>query len=136
MALFSWNNKLSVGNSLIDNDHRHLIALLNEFHDEMSAGRGVDALGQVLNELIQYAQQHFKREEDIMERIDYPDFQSHKRSHDQWTSDLMEMQKRFTAGETKMTVGLLKFMCDWLFDHIMTVDKKLGQAIRAGKMGS
>jgi hemerythrin-like metal-binding protein len=130
MAVFFWKDQLSVGNTFIDSDHRHLIGLLNDVYDAMYASRGPDILGAVLNDLILYTQEHFKREEDIMQAINYAELSAHKAEHDKLTGEVLEMQSRFLAGETKIMVDLLKFLFDWLFEHIVKIDKKLAQAIR------
>lgn len=130
MEFYVWNGNLSVGNTFIDNDHRHLIALLNNLYSAMGEGRGPDVLGPVLNDLIQYTRAHFKREEDVMQGMCYAGFLEHKAEHDKLTTKVFELQKQYIAGEASLSVELLMFLYDWLFEHIMKVDKKLAQAIR------
>ena len=136
MAFFAWSDDLSVGNTFIDNDHRHLIALLNTLNDAMSEGRGQDVLGIVLNDLIIYTHEHFKREEDVMVQIHYLEYPEHKEAHDRLTNEVLALQKKYTSGETKLTVELLMFLSSWLFEHIMEVDKKLAHAIQDAKNSS
>jgi len=133
MTIFFWNANLSVKNRFIDNDHRHLIGLLNVVYDAMNQGKGPDVVEPVLDDLIQYTQAHFKREEKVMLRIRYEGYAAHKEEHDKLTAKVLEMQRRFVAGETKLTVDLLQFLFDWLFDHIMKIDTKLAQAIQQAK---
>jgi hemerythrin-like metal-binding protein len=130
MAFFVWNEDLSVGNTSIDNDHHHFIGLLNNLYNAMDMGRGPDVLGTVLNDLIQYTREHFKREEDVMQDLNYTEFLEHKKEHEKLAITVLEMQREFMAGETRLAVGLLKYLFDWLFEHIMNVDKKLAQAIK------
>ena len=135
MAFFEWNDDLSVGNTFIDNDHRHFIRLLNNLYNAMDMGRGPDVLGTVLNDLIQYTREHFKREEGVMQDLNYAEFLEHKKEHEKLTRTVLEMQREFIAGETKLAVSLLKYLFDWLFERIMNVDKKLGQAIQHAESG-
>jgi hemerythrin-like metal-binding protein len=136
MTLFFWNEQMSVGNTFIDNDHRHFIRLLNDLYNAMNLGRGPDAVGTLLNDLIQYTREHFKREEEVMLDIDYAKFEEHKKEHEKLTRAVRDMQQEFMAGETKLAVGLLKYLFDWLFEHIMNVDKKLAQAILEAASGT
>lgn len=135
MVMFFWDDNLSVGNAVIDDDHRHLIGLLNNLYKEMSVGKGPAALGLMLNDLVEYTRGHFKREEEVMQRMDYPEFLEHKEEHDKLARQVLEMQKEFVSGEKKLSVVLLKFLFNWLFQHIMQVDKKLAQAIRKAAPG-
>ena len=134
MPIFFWNDNLKVKNRFIDSDHRHLVELLNVVYDAMNQGKGPDVLESVLEDLVQYTQAHFKREEDAMQRMQYEGYAAHKEEHDKLTAKVLEMQKRFLAGEVKLTVDLLQFLFDWLFDHIIKIDTQLAQAIKEAKL--
>ena len=54
MSLIRWNDNFSVNVTMIDHDHKKLVAMINELTDAMKAGRGKDVLGKILYELIQY----------------------------------------------------------------------------------
>ncbi|MCC6132451.1 MAG: hemerythrin, partial [Acidobacteria bacterium] len=54
MSLITWSDELSVGVSAFDNQHKRLVALINELHDAMSAGKGSKVLGKILSELADY----------------------------------------------------------------------------------
>jgi hemerythrin-like metal-binding protein len=136
MAFFLWNDDLSVGSTFIDNDHRRLIDLLNDLYNAVGEGRGPDLVGPVLNELVQYTQEHFKREEFVMRDMRYAEFSAHKREHENLTIKVLALRKRYADGETKLSVELLIFLYNWLFNHIMRVDKKLAQAIEEARSGS
>lgn len=138
MPLVVWNDHLSVGNAFIDNDHRHLIGVMNNLHAVMGAGAGPDALGTVLNDLVRHTREHFQREEDLMREMDYAGLAGHRDAHHKLIRELLQMQKSFIAGETKLTADLLQFLFEqflfeWLFDHIAKDDTKLAQAIREAR---
>ena len=135
MPLVVWNDHLCVGDTFIDNDHRYLIGLLNELHTAMGEGGGPDALGTVLNDLVRHTREHFEREENLMRSMHYAGYSEHLDAHHRLIKEVLQMQKNYMAGETKLTAELLqflfeRFLSDWLFDHIMTLDKKLAQAIQ------
>ena len=52
MALMTWTDKLSVGVAVLDDDHRKLVAMVNELYDAMQAGHGKDSLGRILSGLV------------------------------------------------------------------------------------
>lgn len=129
MAYFAWSDDLQVGNSFIDNDHQKLIALVNRLHDAMAQGQGKDILGKILDELIRYTREHFKREEDHMQKIRYADFAAHKQEHDKLIKEVVDLQSKFSAGNGMLTVQVSGFLRNWLVNHIMKTDKKLASAI-------
>ena len=66
MATMVWKDEYSVGNDLLDEQHKRLIEAVNELN-------GGAALGEVLATLRQYGDEHFRTEEGMLEASDYPD---------------------------------------------------------------
>ena len=130
MAFFTWSNDIAVGNSLIDGDHQKLIKMINDFHDAMEQGRGNDVIGKVLNNLVIYTKEHFKREEAEMQRIKYPISLAHKLEHDKLIDEIAQLQASFASGKSMLTIKISKFLRDWLLTHIMQTDKLLADALR------
>jgi hemerythrin len=130
MGYFAWSDDLSVGSSFIDNDHRKLIGLVNQLHDAMSQGHGKDILANVLVELIKYTKEHFRREEDHMQKMQYADRAAHKVEHDKLLDQVLDLQKKFNDGSVMLTIQVSKFLREWLVTHIMKSDKKLADAIQ------
>lgn len=130
MALFAWSDDLSVGSTFIDDDHKKLISMVNSFHDAMEQGKGNDVIGKVLNNLVVYTKAHFKREEDEMQRIQYPRFLAHKQEHDKLISEVAELQTSFSSGKAMLSITVSKFLRDWLFTHIKQTDKLLAAALK------
>ena len=48
MPLMTWTDRMSVGVAVLDEDHRKLVAMVNELYDAMQAGQGKEKLGRVL----------------------------------------------------------------------------------------
>ena len=46
----------------------------------------------------------------------------------------MELQRKFSAGETLLTQSVIEFLQDWLINHIKGVDKKYGPHLTASGM--
>ena len=130
MALFSWSDDLELGNPMIDADHKKLIAMVNAFHDAMALGKGHEAIGRVLDNLVTYTKEHFKREEAEMQRIKYAKSIAHKLEHDKLIKDVAELQNSFSSGKTLMTITVSKFLRDWLLTHIKQTDKQLAAALK------
>lgn len=125
MTYFKWNNYLSVGDPVLDSDHRRIIQLLDELHDAMEQGNSHDILERVLDDLFTYTRGHFKREEELMQNIHYADLPAHKAEHQKLMLTVIDLQKRLRLGEACLNLTVITFLFDWVFNHIMTVDKKL-----------
>ena len=125
MPLMTWNEKLSVGVSVIDEEHKQLVNLLNELYDGMQAGQSKESLGKVLDGLIAYVAYHFKHEEDLFAQTGYPAAEEHKKEHDDLTNQVLEVQKKYKAGDTgTLSLEVMNFLRKWLIGHIQGTDKK------------
>ncbi|MGD1075133.1 MAG: bacteriohemerythrin [Thermodesulfovibrionales bacterium] len=124
MALITWSDDLSVNIGSIDAQHKKLVALVNTLHDAMSSGKGQQALGKILDELIEYTKSHFATEERLMTTHVYPGYLSHKKEHDGLTQQVLTVHQDFKAGKPVITVEIMRFLKDWLSRHIQGTDKK------------
>jgi hemerythrin len=131
MALINWSPTLSVGVKEIDDQHKKLVDYVNELNDAMHAGKGKDALGKVLAELVSYTISHFAMEERLMGQYHYDNAVNHKAEHAKLVKEVGDFKKKFDAGNAMISVEIMNFLRDWLANHIMKTDKKLGQALNA-----
>lgn len=122
MSLFAWNSQFAVGIEQVDREHRGLFDSINAFHDAMLAGQGSEALAGLLAKLIEYTKTHFRHEEEMLRKYGYPDFAGHKQQHDLMTTNVLELQAGLKAGTTKATIDTMRFVKDWLVNHIMKMD--------------
>ena len=128
--LIEWNENLSVDGGVIDADHRHLIAIANEFAD--SAAKEIDqrCLGQILVKLKKYTKDHFAREESLQLSIDYPDADAHRKAHAELIEQLDDTLRHFLddRGKGQYDVSsqeLGNLLRHWLIDHMADVDHRL-----------
>ncbi|HEY9164255.1 MAG TPA: bacteriohemerythrin [Magnetovibrio sp.] len=118
-----WNNDLLVGIEQLDNDHRKLVSLVNEMSDHALNSHQVDA---VLDALIEYTQDHFAREETVMEACGYPMLLEHQTVHRNLAAKVTGLAKTWRNSEDpEVMVELLDFLRGWLVKHIMETDKQI-----------
>jgi hemerythrin len=128
MPLMTWTEKLSVGVVALDNDHKKLVAMVNDLYDAMQAGHGRDKLGPILGELIKYTKEHFAREESFFARTGYPAAGPHKQQHEALTRQVVEVQEKYAGGSAAtLSLDVMHFLRTWLVNHIQGSD----QAYRA-----
>jgi hemerythrin len=131
MALIEWSPNLSVGVDEMDQQHRKLISLVNQFHDALKAGKGDDASKGILVQLVQYTHTHFAAEEQLQARYGYPEFAAHKKLHAELLAQVNQMVDKIKAGKMVSAVSIANFLKDWLTKHILGADKLYGQFITA-----
>ena len=127
MPLMTWNDKMSVGVSMLDADHKKLVEMLNELYDAVQNGKGKDSLGKILDSLIDYTKIHFAHEEKFFLQTNYPESAVHKKEHDDLTSQVLDVQKKYKNGASgTLSLEVLNFLKYWLVNHIGAADKKYG----------
>lgn len=122
-----WNGprcSASVGVSRIDAQHKTLFKLVNEFCEAYQHHQGYDRVPAVLNQLIQYAQVHFRDEETLMAAAEYEQLNSHRSDHEELTEQVFELRATFEGGDLKTTEEVRAFLGDWLINHILNKDMK------------
>jgi hemerythrin len=86
-------------------------------------GKGEEAVGSVLKELQQYVIFHFKSEESWMEMYNYPDMNKHKLEHQEAIQKVNKFVLEYERGQQTVDIELLKFLSDWLQNHILQADR-------------
>jgi hemerythrin len=128
----TWNEKMSVGVGVIDEDHKKLVSLVNELYEGITAGHGKETLGKVLDGLVSYTKMHFAREEHYFVKTGYPGAAAHKKEHDELTRQVTDLQARYKSGQiSTLSLELMTFLKNWLINHIQGTDKKYGPHLNA-----
>jgi hemerythrin-like metal-binding protein len=123
--LIVWSKSYSVGVSHMDSEHQRLIDIINNLYSAMRSGRSRDAIGTILDELIDYTKTHFAHEEKLMQESNYDGFDEQKRCHVALVSQVVEIQQKYRAG-TALGQEVMSFLKGWLINHIQGLDKKYG----------
>jgi hemerythrin-like metal-binding protein len=127
MNRIQWRHTMSVDGGLIDEDHRHLIDIINRFAGYMSRGGAslADALD-VLYALKFYAASHFEREEHLQTLVGYPDAERHHHEHLGLIATLHGVIARASSlGEAyaaDVAEELSLLLRRWLLEHIIKLD--------------
>jgi hemerythrin len=127
MALLKWSKKYSVGVKAMDDQHVKLIKRLNELHAAMLKGQGQSVAGPLLSRMTDESREHFVAEERLMESTKYPGLAEHRAEHQGLAAKLEEFISHYELGDQTMYPPLLRFMGNWLHDHMLTVDQQYTQ---------
>jgi len=131
--IVQWQSSYSVGLRVIDEQHMKLVKLTNKLFSSCIAGnertKADSIFMDVLQEVIDYSVYHFSTEEKIMERIDYPEYNIHKREHVDFVKEVLHKVETFNSGKANTTLSFVYYLRDWVLHHIAVSDKKLGKYI-------
>lgn len=123
MPLISWSNDMSVGNSMIDGEHRQWIAIINKLGDAMKDGAADAVMGEIIAELAAYTTKHFRDEENLFSKTAYPNIDAHKAKHKFLVDKIDGLRKEHQSNQIALGVKILNFLKEWLVEHIMKTDK-------------
>jgi hemerythrin len=124
MDFVEWNKAYSVSNEAMDADHQRLFALINRLHTEFLEQRGRVETAQTIEQLFLYTRSHFAAEEALMQAAGYPGYPAHKLEHENLLSKLTTLDNASRERKSEVGPQVLAFMLkDWLYDHILVMDK-------------
>jgi hemerythrin len=118
----AWTKKMSVHIKDIDEQHKHLLDLINRADKYLEHGKK-DDLKEIVNELVEYTRVHFSTEERYFEKWDYPYADEHNKAHAKLISNVLEYKDRFDKGED-IAFDLLVFLKGWWEIHLKIDDHK------------
>ena len=112
----------SVENCELDSHHRLIFELIKKVEVAITDDREIEFVSTVLMELQDYASYHFGAEEALFEIHAYPEAQAHAEHHLEFRAHLSELLALTERGEKAVRLELLRFLREWLRDHIMLRD--------------
>lgn len=126
-----WSPSLSVGMESIDGQHRVLIAYINQLSGAIARGQSASVLGQVLGGLEGYTKIHFRHEERLFEMHGWDEGIEHADAHRAFERQIQDFRQRFASGDASLATAVLKFMIEWLAEHILLDDMAYSPFLKA-----
>ncbi len=121
-AIFPWRDSYSVRIPQIDEQHKRLIALINDLHAAMLEGKGRETSVEIIEELARYARNHFTYEEGILAQRRYSDLANHRDAHRILSAQVERLRSDIVGGRLSVTPELMRFLKEWLANHILSAD--------------
>ena len=117
---------LKIGHQTIDKQHKVLFEIANKVHDEVHKGFNTKIVIEAMNQLVNYAQNHFSTEENIIEQLGYPEdmLADHKDIHEKLIMDIFKLNEDIATGKQKSMYEIERFLTNWLVLHILIEDMK------------
>ena len=129
----AWNEAYSLGNEEIDRQHKTLFSLVSRLSSECADRCDTDKLSETLKFLGKYTVQHFSFEETMQVCFNYPDYERHKKLHEDFVREVGDLTERFIkhGSSSELSSDVNKIVVKWLIHHIQREDKRVGDFIRA-----
>ena len=128
--MYEFKEEYVTGIASVDAEHKHLFEIADEAYRLTKEELLVDKYDQVrhiLEELKDYALQHFEHEEAYMESINYKHMFIQKIQHDQFREKINDMNlEHFDENTETMLEEILNYLTNWLINHILEHDKQIG----------
>ncbi len=122
--MIKWDDKYSVNVSIIDEEHKKLIDIINKTILAKQYNNNQRSISEILVEMTAYAKEHFKMEETYMSNFKYHDYKSHKDEHQSFSKDIFGYCKSLMSGNYQIIEDITKYLQQWLVHHIQEIDKK------------
>ena len=122
------NKKYETGVLWQDLQHKELIDLLKKANPG-SENFNASTYTYTLAFLVMYVNQHFSLEEGYMDHYGYPDSNTHKKIHKEFVQKLKKYKAEYKTYSRKSADKLIENIEDWVLNHILKNDQKLGTFI-------
>ena len=122
--MIEWDDKYSVGISIIDEEHKQLIGIINKAIAAKQHSDNSKEIIEILNEINKYALAHFADEEAYMIQFNYPDYEQHRKEHQGFSIETMAFLDSAAMGDCQLASKILEHLKNWLVHHVQGTDRK------------
>jgi len=125
-----WRQEMAIDDSVIDEDHKLLIEIVNTFEVALSRKLAPATVDQGLKLLKHYALEHFRREEELQRSVQFPFADAHAREHRDLVKKLGSIIAHRTAAHSRVDIAdvtreILDLLKEWLVSHILQTDLRM-----------
>ncbi len=124
-----WRDKMSVDGGPIDEDHRHLIEIINQLEREAPYFTTSEDALEILHTLKFYCKTHFKREEDLQLHSSYTFHDAHAKEHKDLLHTLNHIIEETRTCDDKdikkIGAEMAELLKNWLINHVLNSDLRM-----------
>lgn len=126
-----WDDRYCIGIEKLDQEHRQLFRIAQRMVDSLQDGGISDEKKRlfIMREGCKYLRSYWKRhaidEEEYMRKIQYPDYNRHKKAHDDFYDRQLSNCDEMIDSDSCTREEVMAFMgqeVGWLLEHITTMD--------------
>jgi hemerythrin-like metal-binding protein len=117
-AEIQWIPEYSVGNKEIDEQHKVLFTIINDFFQQDSKQEAIT----LFKNLSSYIDLHFASEENLLKQINYPETEEHIKIHRVLRAKFYLLEKKLDDYDIDVHHKIAMFLYNWLAKHILKSD--------------
>ncbi len=117
----TWMRNYASGQVQMDAEHRELFELSHQILDDLLNGKGM-AVNELLAELCESVERHFRNEEDVLRQGDAPGVRAHRRAHHRLVSQLNHLRSRHAQGQIPRAAVIQFVLHEMIRGHMVTED--------------
>ncbi len=130
MPDYTWQEFLRIGVDELDDQHKRLLDIANDFQDALRSGRDRQAVHEAARALRAYAGEHFTAEERYMASIAFPGLEEHRQRHEELLRKAAGFVDTLQAGGDVAARDMDVFIKTWILNHVLALDIELTDAVR------
>jgi hemerythrin len=136
MKKMGWDDSLSIGIELIDNQHKAWMEHFSAAADAIKTNQSQVQISKTLGFLMDYTDLHFSTEEKYMAELGYSELPEHKARHNELRAALANLVKDFEeeGATSRLADAIGSFLGNYLVQHIQALDGKFAAFARESKM--
>src|SRR5512142_402549 len=119
-----WDERFSVGILALDEQHKELMAMINQLIDHEEADTGSEHIAEILDRMTRYAEYHFHTEEQLLTEYSYPENPSHEKEHTRFKTQIARFCMDAIHRNKDLRNEILFYLRNWLKNHILKSDMK------------
>jgi len=121
-----WEKKYATGVALVDSQHHQLVDLTNQLYNACreSDDELQTAFKEAMSQMVKYVRFHFDAELKILKAAGYPDYDKHKKMHEDLVRKILDAVNDYNEGKKFVANNFVRTLKDWVFGHIAVYDKQ------------
>ncbi len=124
MDKINWDLSFSVGVTILDEQHKQIINMINLLLANSKTDVHSEVVSDLLNKMMEYANNHFDTEELLLEKYAYPGLSAQKHDHEVYCLKVVDLCKNTMKCNTSVPEELLQYLTKWWINHILNSDMK------------
>ena len=131
-----WSDKIyATGVNFLDEQHKKMFSMLNQLFFMMQENANWQDVIRVIDQLANYAEEHFKAEEQYFCQLKLKSENQHRCEHHDFLIKVKKFRKDYENGKLSLGLDVFFFVKDWIDHHIKAMDShySISRDIRPGE---
>lgn len=131
---YKWRKSYEVGIDIVDKQHKQLFSMIVKML-EMPIHERPKHTKDLVKELYNYSEEHFRTEENLMKKFDYPQeiIDAHHKEHVGMIGEIEQLTMHHYSDGFIFGNALLDFLKDWVINHLLGDDQDFADWARENK---